>query len=637
MSNIKFKSNGATQVALIKVGSPYTTTVQYSKNGGAWSNVQFGTAISLSNNDTVSFSGNARFSKNIQNKYQFTTAGEGTLTLSGDLVSLVSSTIIEDDYEFNSLFKDCENIVDASQLTLPSNTTNWCYTNMFFGCTNLSAAPTFVSTEVKQWSYANMFVKCFALSSAPTLPTAIQNDHSCSNMFQSCISLTGAPSSLYTTQNGTWMYNAMFEGCIGLSSINNYFSVSNATPSGGYSSMFRNCINLSSTPWYHFNELKANCFNFLFDGAKKVDNIQVDFSNWSNATSSWVKDVSPTGTFLCPSALDTSVRSNNTVPINWNVYNYQTMPLTFYNVGTEYDLIRISRMVNSEPYGINIKYRKNFTGDWIDYEYNIEMGYGPTIQLNPGEFVSFSGNNSSFSHQSFSDFVNTTKLYVFGNMMSLVGSPTSNQSYRFPNAFISMKSLMDASKLFLPSVTPTNCYYRMFENCKKLCNLPVLSATSLTSGCYREMFKGCSGLVSIPKNYLPATSLANDCYGNMFANCTSLTDIPTSLLSATTLADRCYYAMFSGCANLQVAPYLPAPNTVLYCYSYMFLNCSKLSAVAVNFTNWNYYEDQLGYKMYYTDTWLNGTAANGSFYKPPSLPIYRGQNFIPIGWTVYNK
>lgn len=164
MANLTFKSNGATQVALNKINSPYTTTIQYSKNGGAWSNVQFGNAISLSNNETVSFSGNARFSKNIQNKYQFTTAGEGTLTLSGDLVSLVSGTTLEDDYEFNSLFKDCENIVNASQLTLPSNTTNWCYTNMFFGCTNIQVAPYLPAPNTVYQCYQSMFQNCSKLS-----------------------------------------------------------------------------------------------------------------------------------------------------------------------------------------------------------------------------------------------------------------------------------------------------------------------------------------------------------------------------------------------------------------------------------------------------------------------------------------
>lgn len=328
MANLTFKSIGATSVALNKLLNPNTTTIRYSKNNGSWTDVTYGTAIELANDDTVAFSGNAKFSKNIQNRYYFSTSGEGSLIVSGDLVSLVSSTTIEDDYEFNSLFSGCANLIDAANLTLPSNTTNWCYTNMFFDCSTLTAAPTFVATEVKQWAYANMFVKCFALKTPPTLPTPVLNDHAYSNMFQNCTSLTSV-TNLYNSRNAPWMYNAMYEGCTNVnpSIMFPYGSLGVASSNVGiFSNMYRKCNNITIAPLYELNRIPEKTMNFMYDGAKNVNAVEVTFEQWptgtSAATSCWLKDVSPTGTFVCPNALDTSVRSYNTVPQNWEVLNY---------------------------------------------------------------------------------------------------------------------------------------------------------------------------------------------------------------------------------------------------------------------------------------------------------------------------
>lgn len=585
MANLTFKSNGATKVALIKVGSPYITTIQYSKNGGAWSNVQLGTAISLTNNDIVSFSGNARFSKNIQNKYQFTTAGEGTLTLSGDLISLVSGNTVEDDYEFNSLFKDCENIVDASQLTLPSNTTNWCYTNMFFGCTNLSAAPTFVATEVKQWSYANMFVKCFALSTAPTLPTAVQNDHSCSNMFQNCTSLQNCPN-IYNTRNGTWMYNAMFEGCTNLNVLPNFPFSQGSTPSGGYSSIFKNCNNITLAPRFNYTTLKSNSFNFMYNNAKNVNAVEVAFSSWLDltATSCWLKNASPTGTFVCPSALDTSIRSYNTVPQNWNVLNYQTMPLTFRAIQPN-TLGTVKLVKVGNPSGISLSYRKNYDGNWNPYF------VGTTITLNPGQCVSFSGSTNHFSTTAsgatpaFYRFQTSgATMYLYGKLTSLANNASRIQEHsQFAYLFAGCTNIYDAQRLYFPSNTQDYCYAHMFSGCTSLRYSPL---------------------------ELPAAIVNQDSYRNMFNSCTNLVQSPQIRVS-----DASYkYSMNS-----------------------MFYNCSSISAIWIDLGSW----PNESYNYYALHSWTYGVPASGRFFKPTGLPqIYNSEtgcyNRIPNGWTVIN-
>jgi hypothetical protein len=108
------------------------------------------------------------------------------------------------------------------------------------------------------------------------------------------------------------------------------------------------------------------------------------------------------------------------------VYNYETMPLTFLNIGTISSQIRINRKRPTEqPSTLDMKYRKNFTGDWITYSFDTEMGYGPSIQLNPGEFISFSGNNTTFKNHFFQDIGNNGKLKLFGNIMSLDNNASS--------------------------------------------------------------------------------------------------------------------------------------------------------------------------------------------------------------------
>ena len=95
---LSFQSYGNTTVALNKINYPYTTTIQCSFNDGDWQNYTLGSGIALTNHDTVAFKGDGRFSRNIQNRYCFSTTGEGTLAVYGKLRSLISSTTLEDRY-----------------------------------------------------------------------------------------------------------------------------------------------------------------------------------------------------------------------------------------------------------------------------------------------------------------------------------------------------------------------------------------------------------------------------------------------------------------------------------------------------------------------------------------------------------
>lgn len=596
MSNITFKSIGATCVALIKVGSPYTTTIQYSKNGGAWSNVQFGTAISLSNNDTVSFSGNARFSKNIQNKYNFTTLGGGTLAVSGDLISLVSASTIEDDYEFNSLFKDCKNIVDASNLTLASNTTNWCYTNMFFGCQKLSAAPIFVATDIKQWAYANMFVKCTALIQPPTLPRARLYDHACSNMFQNCTNLTGVPN-LYASGGASWMYNAMFENCKNVNIISAFPSIAGTPYSGMFCNTFRGCENITTSPRFGFTKLPLNSLNFLFDRAKNLSCYHTDFDQWpyngEEATSCFLKDVSPTGVFVCTKALSEHIVLNQHLfpdqfpPQDWTIYKYETMPLTFRVIEpNKTATIKFVKRYNDTLTGtVNLQCMKNYSQVWTNFP------PGTSIELKPGQTLSVMNTTSSFSESTYKNPYAYYKfetsgagLQVFGNIQSLVNYDTTmRHQCLFGYLFEGDANITNAKYLYLP-----------------------VSGSNIHHGCYEYMFANCTGLQVGPQ-VLPATTIYERSYSHMFYNCPRLYSVP--ILCGTYMHDGGYASMFYGCSNLK-----------------------NITVCLTTWQSWDHPTTNIP-----TEYWVDGVALTGTFTKPSTLSTTYGISYIPQGWNVVNK
>ena len=86
--------------------------------------------------------------------------------------------------------------------------------------------------------------------------------------------------------------------------------------------------------------------------------------------------------------------------------------------------------------------------------------------------------------------------------------------------------------------------------------------------------KNC-GIVNAKDLSLPATTLTEGCYSYMFDDCTSLTAAPE--LPATALAQYCYSAMFYNCTSLTTAPELPATTLASNCYSNMFQDCTNLT------------------------------------------------------------
>lgn len=166
------------------------------------------------------------------------------------------------------------------------------------------------------------------------------------------------------------------------------------------------------------------------------------------------------------------------------------------------------------------------------------------------------------------------------------------------------------------------CYAGMFQGCEKLENAPALPAADLKYGCYSHMFNGCKALTKAPA--LPSTELAQSCYSRMFGSC-GLTEAPE--LPAMDLWVMCYQYMFENCTELVKAPELPATQLESWCYESMFNGCSKLNYIKADFLT----KPSAGY----TNNWVDGVAAEGTFVKNPNATWdVRGVHGIPEGWTV---
>lgn len=153
------------------------------------------------------------------------------------------------------------------------------------------------------------------------------------------------------------------------------------------------------------------------------------------------------------------------------------------------------------------------------------------------------------------------------------------------------------------------------------------TATTMSNYQFLNLFKG-SKVVSAENLILPATTLSLGCYSYMFQNCTSLTAAPE--LPATSLAESCYNQMFYGCASLTKAPELPATILTSLSYFWMFFRCANLNFVKCLATNIS--------ASNCTTNWVNGVvSATGTFVKAASMNDWTtGTGGIPQGWTVQN-
>lgn len=201
-------------------------TLEYSKNGGAW------TPVTINANTSVGIEGGNSGTTIRVRRLGDRTYGHFVLVgnpntfcdVYGNIMSMVFGEYFEHQYVLNSsyalsrLFYYCTGIRDASNLILPARTLSpYCYSCMFAGCDQMISAPALPATTLAEGCYEWMFSFCQSLQYAPELPATTLAPLCYQYMFQNVPIFAAPVLSAETLVTGC--YKHMFAGCYNLSYI----------------------------------------------------------------------------------------------------------------------------------------------------------------------------------------------------------------------------------------------------------------------------------------------------------------------------------------------------------------------------------------------------------------------------------
>ena len=198
-------------IAWKSIGSGQAKTIQYSVNGGTWTEITATatpTAINVTSGDVVRFKGtNTTYAKD-KNNYSGFDGGTATFDVEGNIMSLVygdnfiGNNTLTGTYNFCSMFK-LSKVVSAENLILPATTlTKYCYRAMFSKATLLDTPPALPATTLSQGCYYYMFEECAFTTAPDLLATTIPSQAyyamfiSCSNLnYIKCMATSGVSTS----------------------------------------------------------------------------------------------------------------------------------------------------------------------------------------------------------------------------------------------------------------------------------------------------------------------------------------------------------------------------------------------------------------------------------------------------------
>ena len=168
---------------------------QYSlDDGSTWNNLAFGQTVAIEANKKVLFKAEGL-------EIIGGNSGIGTINYSGDfnVYGNVMSLVYGDNFvgqeamsnfQFRLLFTNNVALLSAENLILPATTlTDYCYSNMFGGCTSLTEAPVLPATTLADNCYNSMFYNCTSLTTAPVLPATTLTQDCYNTMFYNCTRL----------------------------------------------------------------------------------------------------------------------------------------------------------------------------------------------------------------------------------------------------------------------------------------------------------------------------------------------------------------------------------------------------------------------------------------------------------------
>ena len=223
-------------------------------------------------------------------------------------------------YCYGNLFQNCIKLTTTPKISAET-LAPYCYFAMFQGCKGLTTVDSNLlsNTELISGCYAYMFNDCTSLTTAPELPAETLAEDCYPNMFLGCTSLSGTPE-LPATTLAYQCYDSMFRGCISLTTAPELPAETLADRC--YSYMFYGCTGLTSAPELLATTLADRCYSYMFNRCTSLNYVKVGFTDWNSnelSTDHWLWGVSPTGTFICPEELDTTLSGDSYIPEGWEI------------------------------------------------------------------------------------------------------------------------------------------------------------------------------------------------------------------------------------------------------------------------------------------------------------------------------
>ena len=561
-------------------------SVDYSINGGeTWITLASGTdtptvkagqRIMFKTTATASSEGTGTFSST----GRFNAMGHAYSIGYGD--NFESITTLNRNYYLKKLFYGCAKLVSAENLVLQATTLkDRCYYQMFEGCTSLKIGPRLPATVLKPYCYYDMFTNCRSLTKAPELSAVTLAEGCYAYMLRDCSSLSVAPELPAKT---------LASSC--------------------YQNMFYGCTSLTKAPTLLAATLTYNCYYRMFYGCTRLKYIKMLATDISaeGCLSSWVNNVSSTGTFEKSSLMTSLPTGASGIPTGWTVEDVLPDYLKIESLGSGNVTITIPAAIDS-TFMTSISWSKNGTA-WTDTTID-NTAQTITVPVVSGDTVYLKGTGNRMSDGTgYTNITSSANYNISGNILSLL----------YGNNFMARTDFASWLNNFMTS---------LFRNSTTLINAEnlIMNTSSAYNGCYAQMFRGCTSLLTSPK-ILPATSLYSGCYANMFLGCSSLRTAPK--LPATNLGSGyAYNQMFYGCSSLTEAPELPATTLTPSCYNGMFYQCTSLKYIKMLATDISAANCLL--------SWVSGVSPTGTFVKNSAMTtLPSGASGIPNGWTVQN-
>ena len=321
-SALTFVSSGESTISLVKEGNPLDISLEYSMDGKNWNPYTMGKTLGLLDGDELSFrageQGNDYFSFNDEDYYYFKISG--SVAAKGNIMSLLDRNCARNSvpsFAFFNLFFDCTGLTSAPDLPATELSEN-CYFGIFSGCTSLTETPVLPAIVLSKCCYGGMFSGCASLTEAPALPATELAERCYGWMFEGCTNLKNAPV-LSVTKLAERCYEGMFSGCTNLTEAPELPAMKLA--SYCYFLMFSGCTSLIKAPALPATELAEGCYSWMFDGCTSLNYVKALFTDepHEETTYSWLRGVSPTGTFVKSKDAKWDVSGEGGIPEGWTV------------------------------------------------------------------------------------------------------------------------------------------------------------------------------------------------------------------------------------------------------------------------------------------------------------------------------